>query len=124
MKRLAISLPALLTAWLCSACLTTTSGSPDENRQRSSTVRLAITARHQARAHASKRAHAIKQADCQREARAKDAGIWQVPYVGRRGNCDRRKAQEVHAERVRSRQRDQGLFEIHRDRSEQVQQTR
>jgi hypothetical protein len=31
MKRLAISLPALLAAWLCSACLATTDGSLDEN---------------------------------------------------------------------------------------------
>jgi hypothetical protein len=31
MKRLAIGLPALLAAWLCSACLASTDGSLDEN---------------------------------------------------------------------------------------------
>jgi hypothetical protein len=31
MKRLAASLPALLIAWLCAACVATTGGSPEEN---------------------------------------------------------------------------------------------
>jgi hypothetical protein len=31
-RRLAVSLPALLIAWLCSACLASSGGSPEENR--------------------------------------------------------------------------------------------
>jgi hypothetical protein len=31
-RRLAVSLPALLTAWLCSACLGSSGGSPEDNR--------------------------------------------------------------------------------------------
>jgi len=58
------------------------------------------------------RAYAVQCAVGKHETQKGDIGIWQVIYLARRGACDRRKAEDIHTEQIRSCREVKALCEI------------